>query len=409
MLQLPDTEQPLWHSTYTIPLYPALAEDIEVDAVIVGAGITGLTSAYLLKRAGLRVAVLEKSAVGAGTSGRTTGKVTSQHELTYEDLKQRLGEKTAKAYGDANQQALKQISDIIKHEKITCDWQRDDNYVFTSDARKVEQFKREAKTAAALGLPASFETTTPLPFTVKGAVRFANQAKINSQEYLLGLARQVHGSGSFVFEQSKAIAFKDGNPAYVQTPKGKVTAQHIIVATNVPTSLLLARGGYCILEYPTESFAIAGPLAPDWAGMYISPDKDHHSILPTSVQGKPVLLVVGAGGNVAGFRLSKQRRYRQLADYAERLGLQEVTHCWSDRDYMAYDRVPLVGKLYPWSKHIYVGTAFRKWGLTNGTVAAMILRDTILDGKSKWSSTFTTGRLKPVLSIPYAVGKHVSG
>ncbi len=376
---------------------------------IVGAGITGLTAAYLLKQSGYNVAVLEKSTVGGGTTGRTTGKVTSQHNLIYDDLQKRLGTETARIYGEANQAAVEQVSTIIQKEKINCDWRRDDNYVYTDNLDKLEQFRQEAETAASLGLPATYETGIPLPLNVKAAVKFTNQAKLNSVAYLLGLARAVNGNGSYVFENSNVTGIRDGNTGRIRTKKAVITAKHIIVATNVPTLPLLARGGYCSLEYPTESYIVAGRLKKELSGMYISPDKHNYSILPIEAGGEHVLLI-GGESHISGLRVSKNAKYQRLADYAEKhFGITAITHRWSDRDYLAYDGVPLIGKLYPWSKHLYVATAFRKWGLSNGTVAAMILNDLISGTENKWASTFNSNRLKPIASIPRVAAKYLTG
>ncbi len=409
MLKLPKEEKSYWRETYSESIYPHLREDLSVDVAIVGAGITGLTTAYLLKQSGFKVAVLEKSTVGGGTTGRTTGKVTSQHNLIYHDLQKRLGSETARIYGEANQAAVEQVNTIIKNEKISCDWQWDDNYVYTDDPKQVEQFKNEAKTAASLGLPATFETGIPLPVNVQSAVKFANQAKINSVAYLLGLARAVNGNGSYVFENSKVTGIKDGNPGRIRTKKAKIIAKHIIVATNVPTLPLIARGGYCSLEYPTESYIVAGPLKKEVSGMYISPDKHNYSILPIEAGGERVLLI-GGESHISGLRVSKDAKYQRLANYAEKhFGITAISHHWSDRDYLAYDGVPLIGKLYPWSKHLYVASAFRKWGLSNGTVAGMILSDLIAGKANKWASTFNSNRLKPIASIPRVAAKYITG
>jgi glycine/D-amino acid oxidase-like deaminating enzyme len=404
----PTTEKSFWRESYTGTLYPQLTEDITVDVVIIGAGITGLTTAYLLKQAGRSVAVLEGDTVGGGTTGRTTGKVTSQHGLTYYELQKHLGTETARIYGEANQTAIGQVAAIIEAENIDCDWQRDDHYVYTTDPAQVEKFRQEAAAAAELGLPATFETTTPLPFAVTAAVKFTNQAKFNAQKYLLGLAKAVNGDGSYVFEHSTVTSIKDGKPARIRTKKASVTAKDIITATNVPTLPLAARGEYCILEYPTESFIVAGRPDKELRGMYISPDKHNYSILPIQVDGQNMILVGGEGGHLPGLRFSKKYKYTRLATYAEKhFGVSEITHEWSDRDYLAYDNIPLIGKLYPWSEHLYVGTAFRKWGLTNGTVAGMILRDLVIGTENPWAATFTPSRLKPVTSIPRAVVKYI--
>lgn len=409
MLKLPDDETSLWREAYSKSTYPELSHDIEVDVAIIGAGITGLSCGYMLKQAGFKVAVLDKRTVGAGTTGRTTGKVTSQHSLIYDEITRQSGPEAARLYGEAAETAITRIEQIIRKEKIDCGWQRQANYVFTDDSSRIEKFKQEAKAAADAGLPASFETKLPLPFDIKAAVRFMGQASFHSQKYLLGLARAVNGAGSYVFENSGVIGIRDGDPGSVRTKRGTVTAKHIIVATNVPTLPLLARGGYCVLEYPTESYIVAGRLDKKIEGMYISPDKNHYSILPVEDAGGRLLLI-GGGGHLSGLRLSKDSHYQKLADYAEQhFGIQEIMYKWSDRDYMAYDKMPLIGRLYPWSRNLYVASAYKKWGLTTGTVAGIILTDVLSGQKNAWSPLFTPQRIKPVLSIPKAVKEYISG
>lgn len=409
MVNLPAEEKSFWREGYSGSLYPELKEDLEVDVAIVGAGITGLTSAYLLKQAGFKVAVLDKDTVGGGTTGRTTGKVSSLHSLIYEDLQKRLGSKTARLYGEANEAAIKKVASIVNKEKIECEWYSHDNYVFTTDPKRVDQFKKEAQVAAGLGLPATLETDIPLPFEIKAAVKFSGQGRIHAQKYVEGLARAVNGKGSYVFENSHVKGIRDGNPGRIRTSKASITAQQIIVATNVPTLPLMARGAYCLLEYPTESYIVAGQIDRKIPGMYISPDDDHYSILPIESQGRQLLLV-GGGGHISGMRLSKQKRFKKLANYAEKhFGITEFQNQWCDRDYLTYDGIPLVGKAYPWSKNLYVASAFRKWGLTNGTVAAMILRDLIAGKPNEWVEIYDSTRIEPVKNIPRIAVKHIFG
>lgn len=406
MIHLPATEESLWRESYRGAPYPKLSKDIQVDVAVVGAGITGLTAAYLLKQAGKTVVVVDKDTVGGGTTGRTTGKVTAQHNLIFETLIKKHGLTIARQYADANTAALEMIQDIIDKEKIECDWEREDNYVYTLDETQIDTFRKEADAAQKLGLPALFEADSPLPFDIKAAVRFKDQAKINAQSYVMGLAAAVDGKGCHVFEHSNVIGIRDGEDPRVRTSHGTVYAMHIIVATNVPTLPLMARGGYCVVEYPNESYIVAGELPEHQAGMFISPDKHQYSILPIKAEGKSMLLI-GGEGHLSGLRINKKARYERLAAYAEKhFGITEITHRWSDRDYLAYDSIPLVGKLYPWSRHVFVGTAMMKWGMTNGTAAGMMLCDRILGRENPWAEAFDSTRLKtPIMSMPEAVVK----
>jgi len=404
MLTLPEQETSYWQSSVSAPAYPALTEDLEADVAIVGGGIAGLTAAYLLKRSGLRVALLEKNTIGSGTTSHTTGKLTSQHNLVYEDLEKQLGERTARIYAEANQAAVEEITQIIKKEKIACEFAVDDSYVYTTDPDKVGQFKAEAKVAAKLGLPATFETRLALPFTIQAAVKFANQAKFNTQKYVLGLAAVVNGGGSYVFEHSNVTGFHDGVPASVKTKTGTVTAKDVIVATKIPAAPLIARGAYAALEHPHTSYIVAGKFRGELKGMYISPDKAHYSILPIGYE-KEQLLLIGGEHHTPGLGIPR-KRYQRLADYAEKyFGVSSISYHWKGMDYIAYDNVPLVGKVYPWSKHLYTATGFKKWGLSTSMVAGMILRDTINGKANSWTPVFNSMRLKPVASIPHALTK----
>lgn len=407
MVQLPRHEKSYWREAYPeSAVYPAVKTDMEVDVVVVGAGITGLTAAYLLKKSGLRVAVLEQRTIGSGTTGRTTGKVT-QHNLIYADMTRRLGKDAALAYAQLNQAAIGQVRDIIAKEKIDCQWHDEDNYIFTTDPRTVKTLKEEVAAAAYLGLPATFVDDTALPFTVVGAVKFSGQGTFNAQNYLLGLAKAVHGDGSFVFENSKVTAFKDGVPPCVKTDDATVSAKSIIVATKIPSFPLAARFGYAAYEHPTESFGIACKVKRHIPGMYISPDRQHHSVLPVDMGGEPGILVVGAGGNTPGVRLGKEKHFRQLAQYAQKyFDVTGITHKWADMDYLPYDYYPLVGKVYPWSKRMYQATGYMKWGLTNGTVAAHLLHDEIIGTPDPRAHHFAPHRMRTVLNIPRAAVLH---
>jgi glycine/D-amino acid oxidase-like deaminating enzyme len=399
MIDLPSSGTSYWQASAKALAFPKLSKNLETDVVIVGAGIAGLTCAYVLKRAGYDVAVLEKNTVGSGTTSKTTGKITSQHSLIYNELLRRQGENTAKVYADANQQALQQIIQLIKKEKIDCDLELDDNYVFTTDTNQVNKFKAEAKTAAKLGLPATFQTKSDLPFKIMAAIKFSGQAKFNAQKYVLALAGLVNGQGSHVFENSEVTYFHSGRRTYVKSNGYEISAKNIIVATKVPAAPLVARGGYGFLEYPHTSYIVAAKYDGSLRGMYISLDKNHYSILPINTSDGQYLLI-GGENHIPGLG-SPNKRYQKLADYAEHyFGINDVGYTWKGMDYMAYDNVPLIGKLYPWSKNIYVTTGFKKWGLTTSMVAGIILRDLIAGVNNPWAKVFDSTRLKPVASIP---------
>ncbi|MDB5186940.1 MAG: hypothetical protein JWM07_412 [Candidatus Saccharibacteria bacterium] len=398
----PDNSGSYWLKDGMDPIYAPLNDDIEVDVVVVGAGIAGLTIAHVLKQTGRRVAVLERRTIAGGTTSGTTGKVTAQHGLAYGELVKQFGQESMQLYADVYMQAMQDIESLIETESIDCKWSQQDNYVYTTDADRIQQFKDEAEAAAKLGLPASFETDLQLPFEVQGAVKFADQARFNSYRYCQELAKRIDGDGSYVFEQSKAIGFKDSSPTKVTTEHGSVTAKHIVVATLVPTLPLIGRVSYGLFESPQTSYIVAGKTDSTLQGMYISPDKNHYSILPVQ-DGDARYMLIGGNGHLPGTKRS-QPRLQKLAEYAAQwFNVKDVEYQWGAMDYTAYDKLPLIGKLYPWSKNMYTATGFKKWGLSTSMVAAIVLRD-LLDGKSTPTShLFRTHRVSAPLAIPKTI------
>lgn len=409
MTELPASELSYWAESISKSNFPELVSDARVNVAIVGGGITGLTTAYLLAKAGKRVAVIEKDILASGTTGHTTGKVSSQHGLIYNKLASKLGEETARIYGQSNQAALEEIARIIKVENIECDWQRDDNYVFTEKNSQVQKFQKEAEIAEKLGLPATFETTTGLPFEVKGAVKFANQAKFHSAKYTAGLAKAIYDLGGEIFEHTKAIGIRRGRHGLrvVMTSHGNIHADDAVIATNVPFFPLIARGAYCALEYPLKSYIVAGKNTSGLKGMYINVGSPLRSILPIK-SGNDDMLLIGGESHIPGKTFNTKSHHKRLAHYADkRLGLEQVEYRWSARDYLGYDSMPLVGRLYPWTKNLYVATGFMKWGLTNATVAAAIISDSILGHENPATKVFNSNRLSPITSFPSVVAKHM--
>lgn len=174
-----------------------LEKDISTDVCIVGAGIFGLTCGYYLTKQGYNVVILEKEKdIASKTTGHTTAKITSQHNLIYKYLIDSLGESMAKKYLYANQNAIENIAKIIEEEKIDCDFERQDSYVYTNNLDELEKIKLENEAVNSLGFKSEFVTSTPLPFDVLGAIKFPNQAEFNPMKYAYGLAKCITSSAA---------------------------------------------------------------------------------------------------------------------------------------------------------------------------------------------------------------------
>ena len=214
----------VWIGTTPETDYPPLADDLSADVAIVGAGITGITAAVLLKRAGKTVALVESKRIVHGATGYTTAKVSSGHGLGYTKIKNAFGEDGTRIYAEANQAGLERIARFVEEDGIDCDFERKDNYVYADDDEQARQVQQEVEVAQAAGLPASLVRETPLPFPVTAAVRLENQAQFHPRKYLLALAATIPGDGSHVFENSRVQSVKHGEPCEVVTDQGRVRA-----------------------------------------------------------------------------------------------------------------------------------------------------------------------------------------
>jgi glycine/D-amino acid oxidase-like deaminating enzyme/nitrite reductase/ring-hydroxylating ferredoxin subunit len=391
MNSLPGRPASLWLETSSKSDYPRLEKAVTVDVAVVGGGIAGVTTALLLKEAGATVALVESGRVGTGVTGYTTAKVTSLHGLTYSKLVSSFGEDGARVYGEANQAGLERIARFVEELEIDCDFRRKPNYTYSELPEERGRIEEEVATAVRLGLPAAFTQTTDLPFAVAAAIRFDDQAEFHPHKYVLALAARIPGEGSHVFERSPVLGVDDGDPCVVETGAGSVTADQVVIATHMP---LLDRGLYFARVHPERSYVVAARLrggAP--SGMYLSTESPAHSIRAHPFDGGELLLV-GGESHKTGQRDSSER-FRALARWAEaRFDVEQIEYRWATQDNMPADGMPFVGRLWPLSGRLYTATGFRKWGLANGTAAAMILRDLILGRPNAWASTFDPQRLK---------------
>jgi glycine/D-amino acid oxidase-like deaminating enzyme/nitrite reductase/ring-hydroxylating ferredoxin subunit len=393
-----NTHQSFWIASTLPTSYPALAQDINVDVAIVGGGIAGITTAMLLKQAGKRVAVLEADHIAAGVSGHTTAKITSQHQLKYATLIKELSLGKARLYGEANQAAVEQVASLVQTHGIDCDFERKAAYVFAETAENLQSINQEVEAAQSLGLPASFVDQVPLPFETLGAIKFSDQAQFHPRKYLLALAAKINGDGSHVFEHTRVSTVDHEGPSQVKTQTGfTVTAQDVVVTTNLP---ILDQGLFFAKTYPQRSYLIGCRIDPAQApdGMLIGTGSGYRSIRATPTDDGGQLLLIGGEGHKVGDVSDTQERFARLKEYArDRFGVT-ADYYWSSQDMVSFDKVPYIGHLTPANQHIYVATGFSLWGMSSGTLSAMVLKDLILGQPNPWAELFEATRATPFVT-----------
>ncbi len=387
-MSAPKLNRPYWLESADV-VYPALA--VDVDVAVIGAGITGVTAAYMLKQAGKTVALAEQSAIGHGATGYTTAKLTVGHSLIYADLVDSFDVETAGSYARSNQQAIERIDALVQEHGIDCDFERASNFVYTEAADRVEEIEREAEAARSAGLDVELTTETDLPYPVRAAVRVDDQAQFHPWKFIAALARLVEGDGSHVFELTRATNVHSGVPCVVETGTGNVRARHVVVATQLP---FLDRGLFFAKAHPMKSYAVAAEVGEAPRGMYISVEQPTRSIRSTPGPDGRRVLIVGGEGHKPGADPDTHARYAKLEQFMrERFDGAEAAYRWSTHDYMPADKLPYIGRLRRGDERILTATGYAKWGLTKGVLAAEILTDAILGRPNEWAELYDAKRL----------------
>lgn len=397
MGRLHQTNESVWVATTSDTDYPTLPGDSDFDVVVVGGGITGLTTALLLRRGGLNVAVIESDRIASGVTGYTTAKLTSLHQLKYANLSNSFGPESARLYGSANQEGLLMIRQLIDELSIDCDLETRPAYTYTTQEALVKEIEDEFEAALAAGLPAALVTECDLPFPIEAAVMFHGQASFHPRKYCLALAEAIRTQGGHIFEMTRALDVRASDDVVLKTDRGEVRCSHLVIATQIP---FFDRGLFFSRTHPQRSYAIAVTVKhqpPD--GIYISAEEPIRSVRPLPGLGRPAL-VIGGEGHRTGEEPDTERRYDALVSWARaQFDVVDVVNRWSAQDYMSSDGLPFVGPVGPGYRNVLTATGFQKWGLTNGTAAAIVMSDNILDRPNEYSQLYNSLRVAPTQSV----------
>lgn len=340
--------------------------------------------------------------------------------MFYDYLINSVGSKQAKQYLEANEQAITNIENIINIENINCDFERIDNYVFTQDEKEVEKIEKEVEAVNSLGFKAELVDKIDVPIITKKtnkmrdeivnnqnkkiniskpvlkAIKFPNQAQFNSYKYLLGLANVIEQNNGRIYENSKVIDVKKADDNYlIKTENAEVKAKYVIIASHYP--IINFPGFYFMKMYQETSYLIAVETKEElFGGMYINSEIPTISLRTAIYEGKRVLLV-GGMNHKTGSKIDLQNAYKNLEKVARDLYPDsKVIYRWNTEDCIPLDKIPYIGEFSSLMPNVYVGTGYKKWGMTSSNVAANIITDKILKRENKYEEVFNSKRLKPI-------------
>ncbi|QFT87820.1 Gamma-glutamylputrescine oxidoreductase [Bacillus sp. THAF10] len=410
---LPEAPKPYWRQAASLSSFPTLKEDKKADVCVVGGGITGITTAYQLVQEGMSVILLEADQVLNGTTGHTTAKVTAQHGIIYDELIGHVGKEKATLYYQANQDALHFIKDMVNRKRISCDYNEQDAIIYAANEQDDQKLMKEWEAYQKLGIDSDLLTEIPLNLPIQSAITMKNQGQFHPLQYLSVLVNELVEKGAEIFEHTVATDVVESNGLQVVTKNGsKVSCDHLVIASHFP--FYDGMGFFFTRMYAERSYVLAAKTEkqpPE--GMYYSAGEPTRSLRYVTIGGEKIALI-GGEGHKTGQGKDTIKHYEALRSFGEEiLGIKEILYRWSAQDLYTLDKIPYIGRITSGHPNIYLATGYRKWGMTNGTAAALLIQDLILNRDNPYEHLFTPSRfvadpsLKKFISTNMDVAGHL--
>ena len=397
--------------TTTLPEFPVLAVNEHADVCVVGAGIAGLTTAYLLTRAGKSVIVLEAGSILSGETQRTTAHLVTALDDRYFELERLHGEQGAKLAAESHAAAIDNIERIIREERIDCDFERVDGFLFAAPDTPPAMLDRELAAAHRAGLrETKIVDRAPLAsFDTGRALLFPGQAQFHPLKYLTAVAAAFVRDGGRIFAHSHAAKISGGTSAHVETQEGfQVSCEAIVVATNTPVNDRLVIHTKQA-AYQTYVIGVAVPAGTVPRALYWDGGDPFHYVRvqpsnPGSSDPAYDILIVGGEDHKSGQADDAEARYAKLESWTrQRFPIAaEIRFQWSGQVMVSVDRLAFIGRNPLDHDNVYLATGDSGTGLTHGTIAGMLITDLIMGRENPWTSLYSPSRVSIGAAENYA-------
>jgi glycine/D-amino acid oxidase-like deaminating enzyme/nitrite reductase/ring-hydroxylating ferredoxin subunit len=388
---------PYWLETTEPNAFPAVAGAATVDVLVVGGGITGITTGYLLQKAGLSVCLIERDRIGRVDTGHTTAHLTHVTDMRLYQLVENFGRDHAQAVWDAGAAAIDQIEEIVMRENIGCEFTRVPGYLHApvepGENADLGHFQEDARLANEFGFDA--EDLDQVPHMGRKGVRFADQAKFHPIKYLGALAQSISRDDRCVFEQSDATEF-DAEKRRAKVNGHWVSYGLLVLATHNP--LMGETGIVNSTVFQTKlalytSYVLGAQVAKDSiAEASFWDTNDPYVYLRVDSRNDSDYVIFGGEDHKTGQVTETDNCYRHLENSLRKiLPEARVDHRWSGQVIETSDGLPYIGET---NAGQFIGTGFSGNGMTFGTLAAMMARDWATERKNPWTDLFAPERKK---------------
>lgn len=397
----------LWMASAQMPTYTPLNENITADVCIVGAGMAGLCTAYLLAKDGCKVVVLTQEGVGQGESMRTTAHLTAALDQRYYSLENLHGKLGAQLAASSHIRAIDRIEEIIQEEHIDCSFNRVDGYLVPNSKDAIDEIDLEYKAAGRTGMQVEIIDNCPVPsFSIGPYLRFPQQAQFHPMEFMAGITCAIERMGGRIYTDTHVDTVTGGMPIKVQATSGQtVTANAAVVATDTPISNILVLH---TKQAASRTYVIAAPIPANALkpALYWDTEDPYHYVRIHTVLSHnrgTDMLIVGGEDHKTGQAYDTVDRYARLEAWMRKHFPMagELDYCWSGQIMEPYDGLAFIGP-NPLDKNVYVATGTSGNGMTYGMITGIILTDLIAERHNAWATLYNPSRITLRAATDYA-------
>jgi glycine/D-amino acid oxidase-like deaminating enzyme/nitrite reductase/ring-hydroxylating ferredoxin subunit len=401
--QVSEPGTPLWDVTAKLPHFAALSRATNADVCIIGAGIAGLTTAYLLTEAGRSVVVLDDGEIASGMSGVTSAHLSDAIDDRYFEIERLHGRKGARLTAISHGAAIDRIEAIAATEQIQCDFVRLDGYLCRASAQQGDILQRELEAARRAGIGVEPLPRAPLPGNDDvPCLRFPNQGQFHPLKYLAGIATAIKRKGGRIYTHTHADGIEAGMPARVRAGNHTVTADAVVVATNTPINDMVA---IHTKQAPYMTYVVAAPVpyGSVHRALFWDTDDPYHYVRLQVVKRQRVgntyrpereFLIVGGEDHKTGQAADTEECYARLEAWARARFPQmgAIAYRWAGQVMESIDGLAFIGR-NPWdAENVFVATGDSGMGLTHGTIAGMVISDLVLGRDNPWTTLYDPTR-----------------
>lgn len=382
-----------WQASQDGPQPEALAESVDSDVCVIGGGIAGLTTAYLLTRAGKRVIVIDDGPIGGGETSRTTAHLTNAIDDRFYRIAKWHGDEKAKLAIESHAAAVDEIERIVSMEQIDCDFSRLDGFLFEADDND-DDLEEELEIAHRLGFNEieMVERAAVKEFDTGRALRFPNQGQFHILKYLSALAKIIETNGGQLFSSTRAVEWTGEDSLSVKTAAGQtITTRSIVLATNYPIqSKMFAQ----LPAYRTYAVGVRVPKGSIEKALLWDTGDPYHYIRIQEESGRDIL-IVGGEDHRTGQEENTEERFQNLWEWtAERFpSAEKIEYRWSGQCFETHDGLAFIGRFSESEPNVYLITGDSGMGMTHGTIGGMLVSDLILGRENPWAEVYDPTRL----------------